>query len=182
MSESDTITLNPAELTKIWDKRAQILAQPPLPEPTGDELQIVTFTLNNMVYGVEAYYVQGAYPLQQLTPIPRTPPFMVGLFNRRGHLTPVIDLYAFWGMTPLPVTNSSHVVVVNQQQNGFDVGLLADSVTDMIPIYRADLEPPLTTQAEVMSHAMLGIWKTAVILDLSIILTDQRLLINQDLT
>ncbi|MFO7540356.1 MAG: chemotaxis protein CheW [Chloroflexota bacterium] len=181
MSETEAPLNDAAELAAIWAKRAKIVAQPPPPDPTGEEIQILTFEINNKGYGIETRYIQGAYHLQQLTPVPRTPNFFVGLFNRRGHLIPVIDLYAFWGMAPIPITANSHVVVATQQQDGFDIGLLVDSVTGIITVFRTDLDPPLTTQPEAVSRSMLGIWQTAVLLDLNLLLADQRLLIHEDL-
>ena len=52
----------------------------------------ILFDLDGRRCAIEARYVSEIVPLTQITPLPRTPEFVIGLYNLRGHLLPVFDL------------------------------------------------------------------------------------------
>src|SRR5262245_12469400 len=97
--------LSPAELAEIWARRAYALAQEPPVAVTGQTVALLIFRLDNERYGIEVTNVREIYPRQQLTPVPRTPAFVAGVFSARGRILSVIDLRIFLGLPASPATH-----------------------------------------------------------------------------
>jgi purine-binding chemotaxis protein CheW len=165
----------PEELAGIWAQRAATLAEPPPVDIQGQKLNLLAFTLGNERYAVEVSHAREIYPLEQITPVPRTPAFVVGVFSARGRLISVIDLHAFFGLPKLSLSGGSKVIVV--AAGGLEIGLLADDVTDVLTVYKDDLETSLTAQAEYMrgiANSMLGV------LNLDVLLSSKRLIVQEE--
>jgi len=54
--------------------------------------QILTFILNNEVYGIDILRIQEIKDVEKYTPIPNTPNWTLGVINLRGSVVPVFDL------------------------------------------------------------------------------------------
>lgn len=171
----------PEELAVIWARRAAALAEPPPTETQGQRLNLLAFMLGNERYAVEVNHVREIYPLEQITPVPRTPAFVVGVFSARGRLISVIDLHAFFGLPRLGLTGSSKVIVVAASVPGIagvEIGLLADDVTDVLTVYKDELETSLTAQAEYMRGIASGILG---VLNLDVLLSSKRLIVHEEI-
>jgi purine-binding chemotaxis protein CheW len=185
---SEEQELDPALLAEIWTRRAYDLAEEPPSEVKGDTLNLLVFNLGGEQYGIEVANVREIYPLEQLTPVPRTPDFVAGVFSARGRILSVIDLRAFLG---LPTTSNNAesqtkiMVVTNTDptSDNMDVGVLADEVVDVVTIFRDELEPPLSTQAGVHADYIYGLTTDLlVVLNLNALLSDKRLIVHEEIT
>lgn len=172
--------LSQEELQKIWAKRAYALAETPTIEATGQTLDLLVFLLNNERYGLEVIHVREIYPLQQITVVPRTPDFVVGVFSARGRLISIVDLRAFFGLPTLTLSDASKVIVV--AIGDVEVGLLTDNVVEVLSIFKDDLEPPLASQLGSHADFAQGIAPgMLVVLDLKTLLQDKRLIIQEEI-
>src|SRR5262249_53998132 len=89
--ERDTI-LTPAAQSTVLLQRAQALAQPLAVDTVpSDTFDCVEFRLAHESYGIASSYVREVYPLRELTPLPGTPPFVLGIINVRGEILSVLD-------------------------------------------------------------------------------------------
>src|SRR4029453_9458434 len=59
------------------------------------------------IYAVPSSAVREVYPLKGLSPLPCTPPFVLGVINARGHILPVIDLTSLLGLAKQQVSEQS---------------------------------------------------------------------------
>ncbi|MBN1993618.1 MAG: purine-binding chemotaxis protein CheW [Anaerolineae bacterium] len=194
-------TLDPAALAEIWARRAYELAQEPPAPAVGKTLDLLIFFLGKERYGIPVTNVREIYPREQLTPVPRTPNFVAGVFSARGRILSVIDLRAFFDL-PLPANpakkgnkgeNSQAKIVVaadtdlssfNAPRSGqmLEVGILADEVADVMTIFKEDIQPPLTTHTGVRAEYMQGITADLlVVLNLDTLLHDKRLIVQEEL-
>ena len=166
-------------LAEIWARRAAVLAAPPITEVQGQRLDLLAFVLGNERYGVEVSHVREIYPLEQITPVPRTPAFVAGVMSARGRLISVIDLPAFFGLPKLNRSSSSKIIVVAAGDGtGLELGLLTDDVTDVVTIFKDDLETSLTAQAEYMRGIAPGMFG---VLNLDVLLSSERLLVQEEI-
>ncbi len=187
--------LSPAELAEIWARRAQALAQEPMAVATGQTVALLVFQLSGERYGIDVANVCEIYPLEQLTPVPRTPSFVAGVFSARGRILSVIDLRAFLGL-PLPASTNGRgqgevgqtkiIVITNTDATSetaqMEIGLLADEVTDVSTIFIEEIEPPLTNQAGIRVNYIRGVTANLlVVLDLNALLSDKQLIIKDEL-
>jgi purine-binding chemotaxis protein CheW len=178
--------LSPAELAEIWARRAYNLAEPPPAEASGQTLDLLVFRLSGERYGLEVAHVREIYPLEQLTRVPRTPNFVVGIFSARGRLISVIDLRLFLGLPASPDnrrkggTNETKIIVV--ATDDLAVGLLADDVSEVLTVFKDELEPALTSQMGNRTESTLGIAPGMLVaLNLKGLLSDKRLIVSEEL-
>jgi purine-binding chemotaxis protein CheW len=187
--------LNPAELAEIWARRAYALAQEPPAALTGQTVTLLVFRLNSEHYGINVSHVHEIYPRQQLTPVPRTPGFVAGVFSARGRILSVIDLRSFFGLpAPTPshgrgqveINQTKIIVVANTDTSSettqIEVGLLVDEVIDVQTVFTEEIEAPLTTQDGIHAHHIRGVTSDLlVVLELNALLSDKQLVIKDEL-
>lgn len=173
---------NPAELAEIWARRAYELAEETLAPATGQTVDLLVFWLGNERYGLGVSNVREIYPLEQLTPVPRTPSFVAGVFSARGRIISVIDLRAFLGLPTTGLSDQTKIIVVTNTDQALEMGILADEVSDVVTVFKEDIEPPLITQASVPSEHLQGITADMlVVLNLNTLLSDQRLIVQEEI-
>ena len=101
------------DATQILRARARVLARPRKQAPATETLlELLEFRLARERYAVEVRYVREVYPLKDLTPLPSTPPFVLGVVNVRGRILPVLDsarkfLSICPSKAPLPICTES---------------------------------------------------------------------------
>ncbi|MBE7555764.1 MAG: purine-binding chemotaxis protein CheW [Anaerolineales bacterium] len=187
--------LSPTELAEIWAQRAYALAQEPPPAVTGQTVTLLIFRLNSERYSIEVAHVHEIYPREQLTPVPRTPAFVAGVFSARGRILSVIDLRTFFGLPASAPnhgraqaeTNQTKIIVVantdtTSETTQVEVGLLVDEVIDVQTIFIEEIEAPLTTQDGIYAHHIRGVTSDLlVVLDLNALLSDKQLVIKDEL-
>ncbi len=195
-SNGDDEDLSPADLARVWARRAYELAEEPPPPATGQTLDLLVFWLRGERYGLEVTNVSEIYPLEQLTPVPRTPNFVAGVFSARGRILSVVDLGAFMGLPASAaalngrgkgeVDPTKIIVVNNTNPNSetaqMEIGILVDEVADVTTIFKAEIEPPLTTPTDSRTEYLHGVTTDLlVVLDLNALLNDKRLIVYEEL-
>ncbi|MDA8325786.1 MAG: chemotaxis protein CheW [Nitrospiraceae bacterium] len=86
---------DPGEKKNILRKRALALAKEPEAPDSGEHIDVLEFLLARERYAVESSYVREVWPLKDLTPVPCTPPFVLGIIGVRGRILSVLDLKKF---------------------------------------------------------------------------------------
>lgn len=76
------------------------------------------------VFGIAESYVRGLRPLQRLTPVPGTPPHVLGVTALDGAIVPVVDIRSELGESPAPRLETALLV----EAAGFTVLLAVDDV------------------------------------------------------
>ncbi|HHX51301.1 MAG TPA: chemotaxis protein CheW [Clostridia bacterium] len=105
-----------------------------------EEEQLVVFQLANETYGIEISAVHEIIRLQSVTRVPRTPDFVEGVINLRGKIVPVIDLHKRFRLPLEEETPHSRIIVVEVM--GVMVGMIVDSVSEVLRLPVANIEPP----------------------------------------
>jgi purine-binding chemotaxis protein CheW len=184
----DEELLTPTQLAEIWERRARALAEEPPAPATGQTLVLLVFLLGGERYGVEVGNVREIYPLERLTPVPRTPNFVAGVFNARGRILTVIDLRAFLGMPAIRLSPQTKIIVVTNADSAaqatppMEVGILADEVVDVITIFKDEIAPPLTTHSGAQAEYIQGVTsEMLVVLNINPLLNDKQLIIHEEL-
>lgn len=127
----ETIEQAPAAQPAVVDNRSEDLA--------GDLREFITFTIGDLEYGVDIIDVHEIKGWTAPTRVPNAPPYMTGVSNLRGEIVPNYDLRMKFGMgTTEP--NRTHVVVLVKVQ-GRTVGVLVDSVSDILSVPETDINP-----------------------------------------
>jgi len=126
-------------------------------EVTGDQLQVVVFTVEGKVLGVDILKVHEILRMVEVTPFPQMPDFAIGAINLRGRVVPVINLRRKLGLpdrAPGPKTCNLLVRAGDQV-----IGLLVDEVSEVLDIPAEYLESPEQGPAWMRSDLFSGLGK-----------------------
>ena len=106
--------------------------------------QYLTFTLAEETFAVEIVKVREVIDFVHLTRVPRMPAFLRGVINLRGSVVPVIDLRLILGMPSIEKTIDTCIIIaeVNMRGEALYLGMMADSVEEVINIDPAQIAPP----------------------------------------
>ena len=169
-----------ADNERILRERAQALARPQSSAPAPSTmLELLEFRLGAERYALEIRHVQDVHPLRDLTPLPCTPPFVLGIVNVRGRILPVLDLKKFFDLPEQGLTDLHRIILV--QGNDLDFGLLADVIVGVRSVPAGDLQPALPTLTGIRADYLKGIGEGGlVVLDLDRILSDPKVIIHDE--
>lgn len=102
--------------------------------------QFLTFQVGDEVYGVDILEVQEIKGLAPVTRMPHAPAHVVGLLNLRGRVVPVVDVRERFGLAPAVDKGPTVIVIVHA--HGKVVGLVVDSVCDVLQVAASEIGPP----------------------------------------
>ena len=140
------------------------------------EEQLVVFDVGKEVYGVDISRVQEIIRMQAITRVPGAPPFVEGVINLRGKIIPVIELHHRFGLASSDSGRDSRIVVV--ETGGHVVGMVVDSVSEVMRISTECIEPPSAIVAGAETDYMRGIAKLEgrliILLQLDKVLTSEQ--------
>lgn len=100
----------------------------------------LTFSLGAEVYGIEIKFVTEIIGLQSVTEVPDLPEYVKGIINLRGKIIPVIDVRLRFKKPPKEYNDRTCIVVVDIR--GVAVGLIVDTVAEVLAITEQDTVPP----------------------------------------
>lgn len=100
----------------------------------------LTFVLGSVYYGLDIQHVREIIGMQQVTVVPDVPPFIKGVINLRGKVIPVMDVRRRFHMESRPYDERTCIVVIHV--GDWLVGLVVDTVSEVLDIPRGDIEPP----------------------------------------
>lgn len=123
----------------IYQSGGEILPPEKL-DDSGSTLQIVTFRLDDELFGLSIEDVQEINRLDDITAVPRAPEFMEGVMNLRGNVIPALDLRRRFGLPTTPHDESTRVIIVTM--NNRLTGLIVDSVSEVLRLDRQAMESP----------------------------------------
>ncbi len=173
--------LSAAEKKKILRERAVTTARVREEEPaTGESIEIVEFQLSSERYGVESLYVREAYALKELTPLPCTPSFLLGVVNVHGQIISVIDIRKFFDLPAEGLTDINNIIIVGNDQ--MMLAILTDAITGMRLIPLQDIQPSLPTLTGIRAEYLRGVTgERLVILDVLKILSDKTITVHEEI-
>lgn len=121
----------------------------------------LTFALDGEEYGLEILKVREIIGIMAVTPVPRAPEHIRGVINLRGKIIPVINLRNKFGMPSIEDTEETCIIVVDVTSEGqsVDMGILVDSVSEVLDILSEDIAPPPSFGSEVDTDFILGMAK-----------------------
>jgi len=106
---------------------------------TGISSQYVTFMLGGETYGIPILKLNEIIAYQTLTIIPNVPSFVKGVLNLRGTVVPVIDLRERFHMEAKVYDQTTVIMIL--EVSGRILGLVVDSVSDVVTINSEDIRP-----------------------------------------
>jgi purine-binding chemotaxis protein CheW len=145
------------------------------------EGKYLTFTLAAEDYGLEILKVREIIGMMDITAVPQTPDYVKGVINLRGRVIPVIDLRLKFGLEAAEYGERTCIIVVEVQgaAGAVQMGVVVDSVSEVLNISGDDIEPPPSFGSRLRTQYILGIAKAKgtikILLDIDKVLTGEEM-------
>ncbi len=139
-------------------------------------LQLVSFNINDEEFGLDILKVQEINRMVEITRVPNTPDFVVGVINLRGKVIPIIDLRARLGMPEKAYNKDTRIIVVELE--GKVIGFVVDKVNEVLRINKNITEPPPPMAGGINSDFITAVGKLEnrllILLDLNKVITTEE--------
>ncbi len=146
---------------------------------TEEQQQYLTFLLGGEMFALGILNIKEIIEYGSLTEVPMMPSFIRGVINLRGSVVPVIDLSARFGRHATQVSRRTCIVIIEvttgEEGGKQDIGVVVDSVSEVLEIPRSEIEPPPAFGAKIRIDFISGMGKVAgkfvIILDANKVLS-----------
>lgn len=148
--------------------------------------QYLTFTLADEIFALDIGSVREVLELTNITRIPRTPSFMRGVINLRGHAVPVVDMRLKFGLPEVDATVNTCIIIVEVEVEGEDtvLGALVDSVREVVEMPPEAIEPAPRMGTSIDTRFIRGMGKQdehfVIILDIGKVFSADELALARD--
>jgi len=149
--------------------------------------KFLTFCLGQEEYGVVILKVREIIGIIGITPVPQLPEYVKGVINLRGKIIPVIELRTKFALPSVEYTEATCVIVVEVSEDNdsdhFQMGVIVDSVSEVLDIDRDDIEPAPRFGSALKTEYILGMGKVSqadrekviILLDIDKVMTQEDL-------
>ena len=101
--------------------------------------EFVTLEIGDQLFGVEVTSIHDVFQPQSITPVPLSPPEIVGVLNLRGRIVTAVDARKRIGMDA-DTDGSKPRMAVGVEKNSESYGLLVDAVDEVLRLSDAEFE------------------------------------------
>lgn len=123
------------------------------------DFKMVTFSLSGKDYAIDIMYVKEIAKAGKFTYVPNTLPFVVGVYNLRGEIIPILDMRVFFN-----VKESFDETDENKLQNllilnvdGQVFGIIVDKIDKVVGIQKSTIQPPHPLFADINIKYIYGV-------------------------
>jgi len=178
--ENEVGFIDTIEKRTILKQRADLLKISANKEEVSEErLEVLEFMLASEKYIIDSSFVIEVIPLKELTPLPCTPEFILGIINVSGRILAVININKFLNLPEKGITNLNRVILLKYQD--IELGILADEIIGCTHIYPNKLQATITTLKGIQNDYLAGIYKDrSILLNIKKILTSEMIIINDE--
>lgn len=130
----------------------------------GQDPQYLKFALGSDLYAISILEIREIIEYADPTPVPMMPRFIRGVINLRGAVVPVIDLALGLGGEAAQITKRACIVIIEDTDvhgECCQMGIIVDSVSEVVEIARADIEPPPAFGAKIRTDFVSGMARMA---------------------
>jgi len=105
-------------------------------------IQYLTLGIDREIFAVEVEQVHEIIDLRPITRVPNAPHYLMGMIDVRSRTVPVIDLRGKLGLTPIPPSEHTRIIVLDVATAGRNVvmGLVADRVYEVAALSGHSME------------------------------------------
>ena len=140
-----------------------------------DSLQMVIFRLEDEEFGVPIQFIKEIIRRPEITHLPNTPQFILGVSNLRGEIIPIISLHTKFHMGSDPLDETKVVIV---EVGGVTVGMQVNDVNEVLTLTGSQLSKPPAMASDIRSDFIAGVGKLnerlMIILDVENVLSDEE--------
>ncbi len=129
------------QLSKVLNKQKKQISEPE--KVVDDVVQLVGFIIGNEEYAIPILSIQEIIKPIEYTRVPQVPDYVLGVFNLRGDVIPLIDLRKKFNLESEKQSEDTRYIVLKGEEN--IAGFVIDRLTEAIRIKRDRIDPPPET-------------------------------------
>jgi len=161
----------------LRERAAQIARENSADNKVVDELHLVGFLLYPEKYAIETAYVREVLATKEITPLPGTPAYMIGILHLKGSVVSVIDLKTLFGLKEIGLTGTNKLILLKNDHMEF--ALLVDEVTGLSSIDEDKIAGPPLTLSSRAAEFIKGLTPSGtIVLDAARMLDSKWLIVN----
>ncbi len=124
-------------------KKQQKMISEPEKNKTEDIEQLVGFVVGEEEFAVPILSIQEIIKPIEWTKVPFVPDYILGVFNLRGNVLPLIDLRIKFGASSADIDENTRFIVMKIKNE--DVAFIIDRLTSALRIPKKNILPPPDT-------------------------------------
>ena len=129
------------QLNKVLQKQQKQIKEPE--KIIDDIVQLVGFIIGNEEYAIPILSIQEIIKPIEYTRVPQVPDYILGVFNLRGDVIPLIDLRKKFNLESAKHSEDTRYIVLKGKDN--IAGFVIDRLTEAIRIKKDRIDPPPET-------------------------------------
>jgi purine-binding chemotaxis protein CheW len=122
---------------------------------SNEALELISFRIEEQEFCLDIMAVREIRGWTPATPLPHSPSYVLGVINLRGAVLPILDLKARLGLGQAETNARSVIIVVHIDARL--VGLLVDSVSEVLAADRATVQPTPNVGCDTVGRFVRGI-------------------------
>lgn len=124
---------------------------------TENIIQLVAFVVGTEEFAVPILSIQEIIKPLEYTRVPGVPNYVLGVFNMRGWVVPLINLRLKFGLPyEKPTEDTRYIVIRNQEERA---GFIIDRLTEAVRIKESDIDPTPETITHQDENLIYGVGK-----------------------
>lgn len=106
------------------------------------DFKMVTFSLADKDYSIDIMHVKEIAKAGRFTFVPNTLPFVLGVYNLRGEIIPILDLRIFFNIevSPRDENKLENMLILQVEDQKF--GVVVDKIDKVIGVQKSSIQPP----------------------------------------
>jgi purine-binding chemotaxis protein CheW len=163
---------------QILKERARLIAQKKdEADQSAEAISLIEFLLFPERYAIESVYVREVLTISEVTEIPGTPSYLLGVINYRGSILSVINLKVLLGLNERGLTEMNKVLLLSNGKMEF--GLVADGIFGSSEIHFDQISAAPINVSTVGATFISGVLKNgSILLNGSQLLDSESLIVN----
>ena len=166
----------------ILKQRAKILQEPAIKLDVcliENGINCLEFLLSEERYAFDSTFVNEVIRYRDITPLPCSRDFILGIINQKTGIISVINIKKFYDIPEKEITDQSRVVIVKHGE--IELGILVDKVIGNTKISLDTIQKNPNSITEIDANSIIGVSKDrTIILDIEELLSSNKIIVNDE--
>ncbi len=140
----------------------------------------LTFYLAKEQFGLPILKVREIIDVMKITAVPNSASHIRGVINLRGKIVPVMDLREKLHLSCVEKNRRNCIIVteIEDEAGDYEIGLLVDSVSEVLDINENEIEPPPVMGHNVKTDCILGMAQSGQ--DVKMLLDVEKIVVDMN--
>ncbi len=120
----------------------------PFEQIESDIVQLIGFYIGDEEYAIPILNIQEIIKPIEFTRVPSVPEYVLGVFNMRGNVMPLIDLARLFNLGHCEMTPHTRYIILRSENSTSivgEAGFVIDKLTEAIKMPHSKIDPPPQT-------------------------------------